>query len=53
MRDKASLSGKVILVIKGGSKVTYIKDSGSSNGYTWCQIKYNGKTGYVAKKYLK
>ena len=53
MRDKASLSGKVIAVLKSGNKVTYIKDSGSSNGYTWCQIKYNGKTGYVAKKYLK
>lgn len=53
MRDKASLSGKVLMVLKKGAKVTYIKDSGTSNGYTWCQIKYSGKTGYAAKKYLK
>lgn len=53
MRDKASLSGKVLMVLKKGAKVTYIKDSGTSNGYTWCQVKYSGKTGYAAKKYLK
>lgn len=53
MRDKASLSGKIIAVLKAGTKVTYVKDAGTSNGYTWCQIKASGKTGYVAKKYLK
>lgn len=53
MRDKASTKGKVILTLKNKAKVTYVKDAGTSDGYTWAQIKYNNKTGYVAKKYLK
>lgn len=53
MRDKPNLTGKVIKVLKKGTKVVYIKDVGSFNGYVWCEIKHDGKTGYVAKKYLK
>lgn len=53
IRSKASTTGKILMTLKKGAKVTYLKDAGSSNGYTWAQIKYNGKTGYVAKKYLK
>lgn len=53
MRNKASLSGKIILVIPKGKKVEYLGSAGTSNGYTWSKVKYNGKTGYVASKYLK
>lgn len=52
MRNKASLSGEIILVIPKGKKVEYLGNAGISNGYAWSKIKYNKKTGYVASKYL-
>lgn len=53
MRDKPSISGKVIMTIKHNEKVIYLGDSGKHDSYDWCKIKYAGKTGYVAKKFLK
>ena len=52
MRNKPSLSGKIILTIPKNTKVEYLDNAGISNGYTWSKIKYNGKTGYVASKFL-
>lgn len=53
MRKKPSLKGKVILTIPKGKKVEYLGDAGSADGYKWSKIKYSGKTGYSASKYLK
>jgi SH3-like domain-containing protein len=48
MRQKASISSKVLRNVKKGTKVSVTKISGS-----WGKIKYSGKTGWVALKYLK
>ena len=54
LREKIGLKGKVILVIPKGKKVEILEDkAGSKDGYEWSKVKYDGKTGYVAKKYLK
>ena len=48
LRKGAGADYKIILTIPKGKKVTVI-----STGSTWYKVKYNGKTGYVNKKYLK
>lgn len=48
VRSKASTTGAVLGKLKKGTKVTVLKKSG-----TWAQIGYNGRTGWVATKYLK
>ena len=48
MRAKASTDSSVVGVVHEGDKVT-IKDTSGS----WYKITCNGKTGYVAKKYVK
>ena len=48
MRASASTSAKVIRVLKEGTKVTILSKTGS-----WYKISYDGRTGYVAKNYLK
>lgn len=54
MRQGVGKKYKKICGIPYKKKVTVIIDNaGEANGYTWSKIKYNGKTGYVAKKYLK
>lgn len=47
MREKADNSSKIISQLKINAKVTVTEVSG-----TWSKIKVNGKTGYVASKYL-
>lgn len=47
VRSSASMSGKILGVLKFGQKVTV---TGSKNG--WYKITYNGKVGYVYKTYL-
>ena len=54
MRQGVGTKYKKICGIPYKKKVTVLKDSaGTANGYVWSKVKYNGKTGYVAKKYLK
>ena len=53
MREKPSTSAKIIMTLKYGTKVEYLEDAGKHDGYEWGKIKYSGKTGYVAKKFLK
>jgi len=48
MRKSASTSSSVITTLKKGKTVTILGTSGS-----WYKIKYGGKTGYAAKKYIK
>ena len=48
MRKSTSTESKVVAVLRKGKKVTILGTSGS-----WYKIKYNGKTGYAAKKYIK
>lgn len=48
MRSKANLQSKVILILKKGKKVKYIKKSGN-----WYQVKYGTKIGWVYKSYVK
>ncbi len=47
MRAKASTESKVVGVLREGDKVTIRETSGS-----WYKVTSNGKTGYVAKKYI-
>lgn len=48
MRKSADSDSKVVSVLKEGATVT-IKDTTGS----WYKVSANGKTGYVAKKYIK
>lgn len=47
VRSSASMSGKILGVLKSGQKVTV---TGTKNN--WYKITYNGKVGYVYKTYL-
>ena len=47
MRSKPSTSGSLIVRVPNGSHVEVIGESGE-----WCNIKYNGKTGWMMSKYL-
>lgn len=54
MRDKATTSSKVILTIPHNAKVEILtQNAGSSNGYSWSKVKYNGKVGFAVKTWLK
>lgn len=54
LRDKATTKGKKLLTIPYKKTVEIVTmNAGYSNGYNWSKVKYNGKTGYVASKYLK
>lgn len=53
MRTKAGIANPLITTLKYKTKVEYLSDSSNIDGYLWCKIKYNGKTGYVVKNYLK
>ena len=48
MRKTASLNSGVVAVLRSGKQVTILGTSGS-----WYKIKYSGKIGYVAKKYIR
>ncbi|MGM9988393.1 MAG: SH3 domain-containing protein [Bacillaceae bacterium] len=48
LRDKASWSGKSLAVIKKGQAV-----KAQVHNNDWMKVTYNGKTGYVAKEYVK
>lgn len=47
MRETADNNAKLVSQLKINTKVTVVETSG-----TWSKIKVNGKTGYVASKYL-
>lgn len=47
LRDKASTSGSLLMTILPNEKVEYVSSHGD-----WYKVKYDGKTGYVAKQYL-
>ena len=54
IRKKTSTKSKELKVIPKGAKVKILKKNvKKAEGYTWYKVKYNGKTGYVASKYLK
>ena len=48
MRAGGGLSYDVVTVVPKGAKVTVLKQ-----GTYWTQVKYNGKTGWIKKTYLK
>lgn len=48
LRSTASVSGRIILTMPKGSKVTVLSES---NG--WAKVKYNGTEGYSSTSYLK
>ena len=48
LRAAASASAKVLVTMKGGASVQLL-----SKGTTWHKVKYNGKTGYAAARYLQ
>ncbi len=47
LRTAASLSGGIIAKLPHGTKVTVVKNDGS-----WCQVTYNGQTGFIMTSYL-
>ncbi|WP_138859051.1 SH3 domain-containing protein [Exiguobacterium mexicanum] len=47
LRDKNSLSGKVMTTILTDKQVEFVSAHGD-----WYKVKYDGKVGYVSKKYL-
>lgn len=47
MREKAENTANIVSQLKVNEKVTVLETTG-----TWSKIKVNGKTGYVASKYL-
>lgn len=52
-RKTPSIKGKVIKVINKNKVVDIVKENYEfKDGYYWDKIKYDGKTGYVANKYL-
>ena len=54
LRKSTSTKSKALMNIPKGALVQIIKKNiKKSGGYTWYKVKYNGKTGYVASKYLK
>ena len=54
LRKKATTSSKVLTTIPKGKQVTVLKkNAAKADGYSWYQVKYSGKTGYAASKYLK
>ena len=54
LRKKATTSSKELTTIPKGKIVTIVKKNvAKANGFTWHQVKYSGKTGYAASKYLK
>ena len=53
LRKSAKTSAKSLKKIPKGTKVQVIKKNAKKDkNYTWHKVKYNGKTGYVASKYL-
>lgn len=53
LRKSTSTSSKALTTIPKGAKVKILKKNvKKSGGYTWYKVSYNGKTGYVANKYL-
>ncbi|MBR0373702.1 MAG: SH3 domain-containing protein [Mogibacterium sp.] len=58
VRAQAGTSSKVVMTIKGGSKVTILEEQFVTRNSTagenrWYKIKYNGKTGYVRSTRIK
>lgn len=54
MRSGAGTANKILLTIPKGKKVEVLKENaGDANGYKWDKVKYGGKEGFVAAKYLK
>ena len=55
VRSSASTSGKRITTLKKGVTVTILQRRiAYKNGYYWDKVRLaNGKTGYIASKYLK
>ncbi len=48
LRKHSSVNSDIIKTLAKGTKVTKIKDKGK-----WMKVKYNDKTGYIRKMYLK
>ena len=49
LRDKASLTGKILMTVPKGKTVTILSEK-DENG--WYKVSYDGKTGYVSGSYL-
>lgn len=53
LREKVGTKSKIILTIPKNKNVSIItRDYKKANGYTWDKVKYDGKIGYVANKWL-
>lgn len=53
MRSGVGTASKTLLTIPNDKKVEVLKaGAGDANGYKWDKVKYGGKEGFVAAKYL-
>ena len=54
LRKSTSTKSKALKTLPKGAKLQILKKNVKiTEGYTWYKVKYNGKTGYVASKFLK
>lgn len=53
LREKATTNSNRLGAYTKGTKVTVIAENiANANGFTWDKVQVNGKTGYMANKYL-
>lgn len=52
VRERASISGRIITKLPKGAEVKMTGKSVKNGGYTWAEILYNGKTCYCDKQWI-
>ena len=53
MRSGPGLSYTTLYYLSKNTKVDYLWQKKSANGYNWAKVKYNGRTGWIADIYLR
>lgn len=53
MRSGAGTSYNVLATLQYNTAVTYLNEKKNNNNYNWAKVQYEGKTGWIADKYLK
>lgn len=43
----------VLATLQYNTAVTYLNEKKNNNNYNWYKVQYEGKTGWIADKYLK
>lgn len=53
MRSGAGTSYNVLATLQYNTAVTYLNEKKNNNNFNWAKVQYEGKTGWIADKYLK